>query len=149
MAEVQFVVFRLADQVYGAQIHNIQEIILPEQPTKVPNNPDFIEGVINHRGEVVPVLDLKKRFRLGYADYGRESRFIVAEVGAKKVAFIVDEVTEILRVDSAQIAEPPDMTKIKKDYITGVVRMKDGLIILLDLSKILTVEESDIIDQGF
>ena len=64
MAEVQFVVFRLADPGIGAQIHNIQEIILPNSLQKVPNNPDFIEGVINHRGEVIPVLDLKKRFRL-------------------------------------------------------------------------------------
>ncbi|MGI6189061.1 MAG: chemotaxis protein CheW [Clostridiales bacterium] len=148
MAEVQFVVFRLADQVYGAQIHNIQEIILPEQPTKVPNNPDFIEGVINHRGEVIPVLDLKKRFRLGDADYGRESRFIVAEVDEKKAAFIVDEVTEILRVYSEQIGEPPEMTKINKDYITGVVMMEKSLVILLDLSKVLTVEEKDIINQS-
>ena len=141
MAEVQFVVFRLADQVYGAQIHNIQEIILPEQPTKVPNNPDFIEGVINHRGEVIPVLDLKKRFRLGDADYGRESRFIVAEVDEKKAAFIVDEVTEILRVYSEQIGEPPEMTKINKDYITGVVMMEKSLVILLDLSKVLRLKK--------
>ena len=101
----------------------------------MPNNPDFIEGVINHRGEIVPVLDLKKRFRLGNADYDRESRFIVAEVGEKKVAFVVDEVTEILRVDSEQIGEPPEMTKINKDYITGVIKMENGLVILLDLSK--------------
>ncbi len=147
MAEVQFVVFRLADEEYGAQIHNIQEIIRPEEPTKVPNNPDFIEGVINHRGEIVPVLDLKKRFRLGNADYDRESRFIVAEVGEKKVAFVVDEVTEILRVDSEQIGEPPEMTKINKDYITGVIKMENGLVILLDLSKVLTVEESDILEN--
>ena len=147
MEEDLFVVFRLADEEYGAQIHNIQEIIRPEEPTKVPNNPDFIEGVINHRGEIVPVLDLKKRFRLGNADYDRESRFIVAEVGEKKVAFVVDEVTEILRVDSEQIGEPPEMTKINKDYITVVIMMEKGLVILLDLSKVLTVEESDILEN--
>lgn len=146
MAEIQFVVFRLGDQVYGAQIHNIQEIILPVKPTKVPNNPDFIEGVIDYRQEVVPVLDLKKRFRLGQSDYGREARFIVAEVGEKKVAFIVDEVTEVLRVDSAKISDPPEMTRISKDYITGVIKLESGLVILLDLSKVLTVKEQDLLE---
>lgn len=130
MAEIQFVVFKLGDQAYGAQIHNIQEIILPVKPTKVPNNPDFIEGVIDYRQEVVPVLDLKKRFRLGQSDYGHKARFIVAEVGEKKVAFIVDEVTEVLRVDSAKISDPPEMTRINKDYITGVIKLESGLVIL-------------------
>ncbi|MFS8501327.1 MAG: chemotaxis protein CheW [Caldicoprobacter sp.] len=146
MEEMQFVVFKLGDEMYGALIHNIQEIILPVKPTKVPNNPDFIEGVIDYRQEVVPVLDLKKRFRLGGSDYGREARFIVAEVGKKKVAFIVDEVTEILRVDSSRISEPPEMTKINKDYIAGVVKLDSGLIILLDLSKVLTVTEQEVLE---
>lgn len=146
MEEKQFVVFKLGQEMYGALIHNIQEIILPVKPTKVPNNPDFIEGVIDYRQEVVPVLDLKKRFKLGESDYGRGARLIVAEVGKKRVAFLVDEVTEVLRVDSSRIGEPPEMTRIKKEYISGVVKLDDGLIILLDLSKVLTVTEQEVLE---
>jgi len=147
MAEIQFVVFKLGDQAYAAQIHNIQEIILPVKPTKVPNNPDFIEGVIDYRQEIVPVLDLKKRFHLGQSDYSHGARFIVAEVGGKKVAFIVDEVTEVLRVDAAKISAPPEMTRINKDYITGVIKLESDLVILLDLSKVLTVKEQDLLEM--
>lgn len=148
MKNMQLIVFRLGGELYGAEIYNVQEIILPVLPTKVPNNPDFIEGVIDYRGEIVPVLDLKKRFSLdeGQDEYGKQSRFIVVDVEERKAIFIVDEVAEILRVqDGQQIGEPPEMTKIGKEYLTGVVRMDERLIILLDLSKILTVEEKDIL----
>ncbi|MFU0800405.1 MAG: chemotaxis protein CheW [Xylanivirga thermophila] len=145
MAEQQFVVFRLGEEMYAAHIYNVQEIIFPEQPTKVPNNPDFIEGVIDYRGTMVPVMDLKKRFHLGEAAYKQGARFIIAEVGDVKAAFIVDEVTEVLRVDDSIIGEAPDMTKIKKEYISGMAKLKDKLVVILDLSKIFTVEEKEVI----
>jgi len=147
MANVQYVIFRLGEEYYGAEIHNIQEIILPKTPTKVPNNPDFIEGIIDYRDGVVPVLDLKKRFKLGNAEYGKEAKFIVAQVGNKNVAFAVDEVTEILRTDKDSIEEAPEMTKIGKEYITGVTRMGECFIILLDLSRVLTVDEQVILEN--
>lgn len=146
MAEVQYVIFRLEDEYYGAEIQNIQEVILPETPTRVPNNPDFIEGVIDYRGEVIPVLDLKKRFKLGAVEYTKDAKFIVVQMGDKYIAIIVDEVIEILRSDTENIEEPPEMTRIGKEYITGVVRMDDRLVILLDLSKVLTVDEQEILE---
>jgi len=146
MADVQYVIFRLEDEYYGAEIQNIQEIILPKTPTKVPNNPDFIEGVIDYRDRVVPVLDLKKRFKLGIGVYTKDAKFIVAQVGDKNVAFFVDEVTEILRSDTENIEEAPEMTRIGKEYITGVTRLDERLIILLDLSKVLTVDEQAVLE---
>ena len=147
MADSQFIVFRLEDQFYGAQIYNIQEIIFPQIPTRIPNNPDFIEGVIDYRDSMVPVLDLKKRFKLGNSDYSGSSRLIIAEVNGSKVAFAVDEVTEILRIDDDQLGDAPEMTKINKEYITGVARLKNTLVVVLDLPKILSVKEQDIIGK--
>lgn len=147
MADVQYVIFRLEDEYYGAEIQNIQEVILPETPTKVPNNPDFIEGVINYRGEVIPVLDLKKRFKLGTTEYTKGAKFIVVQMDGKYIAIVVDEVTEIFRTDTENIGEPPEMTRIGKEYITGVVQKDERLIILLDLSKLLTINEREILES--
>jgi len=147
MADVQYVIFRLEDEYYGADIRNIQEIILPKIPTKVPNNPDFIEGVIDYRNKVIPVLDLKKRFKLGIGEYTKDTKFIVVQLGDKHIAVVVDEVTEIFRTDTDNIGEPPEMTRIGKDYITGVAHLGERLIILLDLAKVLTVDEQLILES--
>lgn len=141
----QFVIFELGDDVYGADIYNIHEIIFPKEPTKVPNNPEFIEGVIEYRGSMVPVLDLKKRFNIGKSTFTGQTRLVIGEVEDGLVAFSVDEVTEILRVEEEQIKDVPEMTKIDKEYIKGAAKTEDRLIILLDLSKVLTVDERDIL----
>lgn len=147
MVYTQYVIFKLGEELYGATIHDIQEIILPQKPTRVPNNPDFIEGVIDYRDRVIPVLDLKKRFNLGNGQYDGQSRFIVAEVNDNYVAFAVDEVTEILRTQSEDIEEAPEATKISKDYIYGATHIGGNLIILLELSKVLTIEEQDLLED--
>ncbi|HHW71558.1 MAG TPA: purine-binding chemotaxis protein CheW [Clostridiales bacterium] len=143
--DTQFVIFRIGDDIYGADIYNIYEIIFPKEPTRIPNNPDFIEGVIEYRGIMVPVLDLKKRFNLGESTFNGQSRLVVAEVGEDLVAFSVDEVMEILKVQSEEIKDAPEMTKIDKEYIEGIVKQDERLIVLLDLSKVLTVDEMDIL----
>jgi purine-binding chemotaxis protein CheW len=141
----KIIVFKLGEQLYGADILPIQEILLPKEPVKVPNNPSFIEGVIDHRGQVIPVLDLKKRFGLGKTQLQKEARLIVARIGTKNIAFAVDTVLEITNAEKQQRQEAPDMVKIKKEYIAGMVRLNAGIIVLLDLSKVLTVEEQDLI----
>lgn len=146
VASVQYVIFKLGEDIYGAQIHNVQEIILPKEPTRVPNNPDFIEGIIDYRDEVIPLLDLKKRFNLGESRYSGETRLVVVRVDDRNIAFSVDEVTEILWADEDQIDKAPEMTRIKKEFITGVARIDEKLIIILDLAKVLSVEEQDVLD---
>lgn len=143
--DTQFVIFGLGDDIYGAEIYNIHEIIFPKQPTKVPNNPGFIEGVIEYRGAMVPVLDLKKRFNIGECEFTGQTRLVIGEVDDSLVAFSVDEVMEILRVEEEQIKDAPEMTKIDKEYIRGIAKTEDRLIVLLDLSKVLTVDEKDIL----
>ncbi len=145
MQDTKIIVFKLENQLFGADILPIQEILLPKEPVKVPNNPAFIEGVIDHRGQVIPVLDLKKRFGLGETQLKKEARLIVAELGEKKIAFAVDAVLEITNTEKQQKEEAPDIVKIKKDYIAGMVRLNAGLIVLLDLLKVLTVDEQDLI----
>jgi purine-binding chemotaxis protein CheW len=141
----KIIVFKLGEQLYGADVLPIQEILLPKEPVKVPNNPTFIEGVIDHRGQVIPVLDLKKRFGLGETQLKKEARLIVAKIGTKNIAFAVDMVLEITNTEKQQREEAPDMVKIKKEYIAGMVRLDAGLIVLLNLSKFLTVEEQDLV----
>lgn len=140
-----YILFRLEEDIYGAEINDVREIILPQEPTKVPNNPDFIEGVIDYRGRVSPLLDLKKRFRVGSSPYTEEARLIVSDVNEDYVSFLVDEIVGINRLDPATIGEVPKMTKIGKEYLTGVIRDKDQLIILMNMSKILTVKEKEVI----
>ncbi|NLI61452.1 MAG: purine-binding chemotaxis protein CheW [Clostridiales bacterium] len=147
MVDTQYVIFRLGEELYGAAIHDIQEIMLPQTPTMVPNNPGFIEGIIDYRDKVIPVLDLKKRFRLGTAEYEGQSRFVIAEVNGNNVAFAVDEVTEILRTQKEDIEEVPELTRISKEYIYGATHLDGKLIVLLELSKVLTVEEQDLLES--
>lgn len=145
MVDNKVVVFKVANQLFGADLMPLQEILLPKEPVKVPNNPAFVEGVIDHRGQVIPVIDLKKRLNLGESDYIKETRFVIAEVGKKKAAFVVDAVVEIVNVDESMMEKAPDMVKINKDYISGVFRLSTGLTVILNLSKVLTVEEQDLI----
>ena len=145
MQDSKIIVFRLENQLFASDILPIQEILLPIEPVKVPNNPSFIEGVIDNRGQVIPVLDLKKRFGLGDTQLKKEARLIVAEIGTKKIAFAVDAVLEITNAEKQQVEKAPEMVKIKKEYIAGMVRLNTGLIVLLDLLKVLTVDEQDLI----
>jgi purine-binding chemotaxis protein CheW len=125
---------------------NIREIIKPMAITRVPNNPSFIEGIIKLRGEVIPVLDLKKRFKLGtYDENSQHTRFIIAETDEKPIAFIVDEVREVLRLEDKDIGPIPDVVAIGKEYITGTVENNGRLVILLDMAKILTVDEREVL----
>ena len=145
MQDSKIIVFRLENQLFGADVLPIQEILLPKEPVRVPNNPSFIEGVIDHRGQVIPVLDLKKRLGLGETQLKKEARLIVAKMGTKKIAFSVEAGLEITNTEKQQREEAPEMVKIKKEYIAGMVRLNVGLIVLINLLKVLTIEEQDLI----
>ncbi|HCF48838.1 MAG TPA: chemotaxis protein CheW [Syntrophomonas sp.] len=144
--EIQLVVFKLKQQdsvcEYGVGVTTVQEIIPMTQPTRLPQTPDFIEGIINLRGRVIPIIDLKKRFNMGASDLTAESRSVVVEVGGKTVGIIVDEVSEVMRLPVDSIEPPPAvMGAIASDYITGVGKLDNRLLILLDMDKILNEGE--------
>lgn len=144
--EMQLVVFKLKQQdmvcEYGVSVTTVQEIIPMTPPTKLPQTPDFIEGIINLRGRVIPIIDLKKRFNMGTSDLTAESRSVVVEVGGKTVGIIVDEVSEVMRLPLDNIEPPPAvMGAIASEYITGVGKLDNRLLILLDMDKIFNEGE--------
>lgn len=140
----QLVGFMIGSEEFGVDILKVQEINRLVQITKVPNSPEFVEGVINLRGRVIPIIDL--RIRMGIDKKGNDShtRIIIVETNSKTVGFIVDRVTEVLRIPANVIEAPPEIaTGVESHFITGVGKLEDRLLILLDLDKIMSDEESD------
>ncbi|MBO8142023.1 MAG: chemotaxis protein CheW [Firmicutes bacterium] len=145
---MQLVVFRLAGELYGVDIQQVREIIRVPEVTRVPRTPDFVEGVINLRGSVIPVLDLRKRFRLPAGEADRERRIVVVEMGEQTLGVIVDAVSEVLRLDQDRIEPPsPYIVNVDSQYITGIARLEDRLIILLDLNKVLSAGEREELER--
>lgn len=148
MSENQYVIFKLDQEEFGIDIMNVKEIIPYQESVHVPNTPKFIEGIINYRGNVIPVINLKKRFNIGLAETTEDTRIIVITLGEKEVGFIVDEASQTIRLDEDKIDPTPDIISgIDKRYIIGVGKIdEDRLLILLDLMEILTNEEKDAIE---
>ncbi len=110
--------------------------------THVPRAPQFMEGVINLRGQLIPIIDLRTRFGMPRAEHTKNTRIIVTEIGAKRVGMVVDSVSEVLRVPTAQIEDAPEMlTGVDTEYIRGVGKVEDRLIILLELARIISTSE--------
>lgn len=142
--ERKLVVFRLGRETYGIDIGAVAEIGQMQDITHVPKTPAFVEGIINVRGQVLPVIDLRKRFGLEMTGLSRESRIIQVEVGVYKLGLIVDAVTEVLPITGSMI-EPtsPVISSIDTEFIQGVVKAGDRLIILINLEKVLSRQEQD------
>ncbi len=136
--ERQLVVFDLNSEAYGVDISAVREIIRMQEITRVPRAPEFVEGVINLRGKVIPVVDLRARFHMAKADHNTDNRIVVVDVSGQDIGMVVDAVTEVSRVPSSSI-EPPSSVITTNDsgYMTGIVKADDKLIILLDISKVI------------
>jgi purine-binding chemotaxis protein CheW len=140
--ENQLVIFKLANEYYGVDIAAVESIIKMQAITSVPRAPKFVEGVTNLRGTVLPVIDLRTRFGLSAEDISNDTRIVVVEVGGSIVGMIVDAVSEVLRVASDAIEPPsPLVVTIDSSFITGIAKVADRLIILLDLSKVFSMQE--------
>lgn len=140
--EQQLVVFQLDAELYGVQISRVHEIIRLQSITRVPRAPAFVEGVINLRGKVIPVVDLRRRFGLPAAEHTRASRIVVVEIGDQVVGIIVDGVSKVLRVNPS-IVEPPSpvVAGIDSEYLHGIAKLPERLVILLDLDRVLARDE--------
>lgn len=142
--EEQLVVFQLSEQTYGIDIASVYEIIRMEKITRVPRTPDFVEGVINLRGRIIPVIDLSRRFNLSFAERTNSSRIIIVDVGGNTIGIIVDAVSEVLRIQAASVEPPPPMIHgIDAAYLRGIAILESRLVILLNLEKILFEHERD------
>jgi purine-binding chemotaxis protein CheW len=135
---LQLVSFKIGAEEFGVDILKVQEINKMTSITKVPNAPDFVEGVINLRGRVIPIIDLRTRLGLEKIEHTKDTRIIVVELDGKTVGFIVDAVNEVLRIPAGITEKPPELVAgIESDYITAVGKLEDRLLILLDLDKVL------------
>lgn len=139
---LQLVSFKIGDEEFGVDILKVQEINRMMQITKVPNSPNFVDGVVNLRGRIIPVIDLRTRLGMPRIEHGKETRIVVVELSGTTVGFIVDEVSEVLRIPKNITEAPPEMVAgLDSEYITAVGKLEDRLLILLDLEKVLSTEQ--------
>lgn len=137
----QLVSFALDREVFGVDILHVQEINRMVDITSVPNSPPHVEGVINLRGKVIPIVDLRKRLGMQHKDPDNQTRIIVVEIGGKVIGFVVDAVNEVLRIPKSVTEPPPSIAAgVDAGCITAVGKLEDRLLILLDLQRLVDEE---------
>jgi purine-binding chemotaxis protein CheW len=136
----KFAVFKIGNEDFGVNINRVVEILKSQKIYFLPELPDFISGVINVRGDVIPLLDLRKRF--GIHPETEKCRIIVVRCEDEKIGLLVDEVAKIIPFNPEEISAPPAMFKgLKTEYLTGLGKKEDRIIILLNIERLLTSEE--------
>jgi len=139
---LQLVSFTIGDEEFGVDILKVQEINRMLEVTRVPNVPNYVEGVINLRGKVIPIIDLRSRLGMERKEHDHNTRIVVVELCGKLAGFVVDAVREVLRIPTSVTEPPPAVFGASKhDYVTAVGKLEDRLLILLDLEKVLSAEE--------
>jgi len=148
MAVQQLVKFSVADQNFGISINQIYQIIKPQEVFKVPNTPPFIEGLINLRGRVLTVFNLRKRFNLPEKANDENTKVLIVNMNDLLLGFTVDNVTEIVRINDEDIEDtPPTLKDFDHRFLSGVGKLGDKLILLLDLKKVLTPDEAQQVQE--
>jgi purine-binding chemotaxis protein CheW len=138
----QIISFAVGDEEFGVNIQKVKEVIRIREITKLPQSPDFVKGVINLRGDIIPVIALRDKFGLESGEYTDMTRVIVVEVDEKSIGMVVDSVSHVVRISSDQIDPPPPLVGgLAGEYISGVAKLDERLIILLNVERILSTEE--------
>lgn len=145
--ELQLVTFRLASEEYGLPITKVQEINRVLPVTVLPQTPSFMEGIINLRDRIIPIIDLRKRFQLPITNHNEDTRIIIVEMNGQTVGVTVDAVMEVVRLSAADVDAPPASTVANSRFINGVGKMNGQLIILLDIDQVLTAQEGIAVQQ--
>ena len=144
----QLVGFKLGREFFGIAIIDVQEIIRHQEITMVPRTPDFVEGVISLRGRVIPVINLRKRFSMKASERTKDTRIVIVELDCGTVGFIVDAVTEVISIPKKSIEPaPPTATGVSREYILGVGKLEDKLMVILNLNQVLSRESKQKIKQ--
>lgn len=138
---LQLVSFKIGDEEFGVDILNVKEINKITQITKMPNAPEFVEGIIDLRGKIIPAVNLRTRLNLPKRNFDNETRIIVIEFDDKATGFIVDSVNEVLRVPINTFETPPDLIGDGVEYVKSVGKLKDRLLLLIDLKKMMYDEQ--------
>jgi len=140
--ELQLVVFSLGREEFAVEVTQVREIMRMEEITRMPKSPNFVEGIINLRGQIIAVVELAKRLNLEIGEKSSDTRIIVVEAEDIKVGMIVDAVSEVLRVSADAVEPSPTLAiDVSATYLQGVVKQDNRLIILLDLTKVLSLQE--------
>lgn len=146
----EYVTFTLNDEMYAFDALRVQEIIELTSVTKVPHLPDYLKGVINLRGTIIPVVDLKQKFGMAGGEYKKHTCIIVTEFSQGVMGLIVDTVSDILNIQTQAISSPPDFgASINTEFIAGMSKSGDNLVLLLDVDRVLTEEEAAAVGQTF
>lgn len=145
--ERQLVVFTLANESYGVAITTVKEIITMQRVTPLPKSPPYVKGLINLRGRVIPVIDLKARLNLPETDVAHDTRIMVIEVGDRTIGCIVDAVREVLTIRES-VVEPVTGTDGGTDYLEGIAKIGDELVILIDLQRVVGGEQTQLHRAG-
>ncbi len=147
--ELQVVGFRIGRETFGLPIEIVREIVRVPEITSVPNAPDYIEGVINLRGRIIPVVDLRKRFGEKSFEPHKTNRIVVVELETRAIGLLVNSASEVLRIPPSEIEEPSKVFKEGElNYITGVGKLKGRLVILLDLQKVMQRGELERLEEA-
>ena len=134
----QYLTFRLAQEEYGVEILKVQEIKGYSAITPIPNTPSYLKGVMNLRGTIVPVVDLRSKFAMEEAEYNQFTVIIVAKVGPKVMGLIVDAVSDVLNIPTADVQATPDFgAEVDARYINGMAKAGDKLVVLLDIDRVM------------
>ncbi|MCP5005936.1 MAG: purine-binding chemotaxis protein CheW [Planctomycetes bacterium] len=146
--EGKFLTFVLNDEEYGIEILKVREIIGVIDITSVPQTPHYLKGVINLRGKVIPIIDLRLKFSMPEQAHKQETCIIVAEVSGDQIGVVVDDVSEVLDIKGGEIEETPQFGQgLDTDFIMGLGKANDKIIIMLDIDKVLSTEELELIEQ--
>lgn len=147
IAAGEYLTFNLGSETYGIEILKVQEICSYEQATKIANTPDFIKGVINLRGNIVPIVDLRMRFKLSSVEYNDFTVVIVLNLGKRIIGIVVDSVSDVLALTSAQISPVPDLVaSIDTKYLLGLATIETQMLILLNIEQLMTSQEMALVE---
>jgi purine-binding chemotaxis protein CheW len=149
---LQLVTFQLSEELYGIDIMDVKEIVTLQEIRALPNAPSYVEGLYNLRGEIIPIINLHKRFHLRKAQLGEDetllSGFIIIDIDGMKLGVIIDKVERVISIDYNEIQAPPQMISgIGAEYIQGVVNQKNGYLIILDIRKLFSARELQKIEE--
>ncbi len=140
--ELQLVSFQVDAEEFGIDILKVREIIRPQDLTRVPHMPDFVDGVINLRGQVIPVVGLRRRLGLKHKEWDRNSRIVVTEIGSQVIGLTVDAVRQVLRIPQETIEAPPRLAHSEREFVSGIGRLDSRLLLMLNTEQLLNEQEA-------
>lgn len=144
--ELKILIFGLNSELFATDIMDVERILGYEVPTKIPDAPDFVVGVINYQGTILPIISLAKKFNLKNKDIDDDTKIIVAKQNDQKIGVIVEHVSEVKDIKSSNIEIPPEVVSgTSKRYMNGIIKLEEKIILFLNLSNILTEEEKNLI----